>query len=131
MAVADDEILEANARRLQEIVLNHKNIDVIAAHNPQLFRFLRSDGNLLLGGHMHRSSVSIEKEYIEINAGSSGASGIRGLQNMQNMKMEYSLAIVNFISMEGDTAWRPQTVDLLTVNQFPLHFTFERFFMEN
>ncbi len=131
MAIADEEILEDSARKLQEIVLNNKNIDVIATHNPELFRFLRSDGNLLLGGHIHRSFVVMDDNYLEINAGSSGASGIRGLQNMQNTKMEYSLAIINFISMEEDTAWRPQTIDLLKVNLFPSYFSFERFVLEN
>ena len=126
-AVADEETLAAYAIKLQEIVLSNKDIDVIAAHNPQLFRFLRNDGNLLLGGHMHRSAVSVGDNYLEINAGSSGASGIRGLQKME---MKYSLVLINFISGEGDTGWQPQTVDSLTVNQFPLHFSFERFFVE-
>ncbi len=134
MAVADGETLEEYARKLQKIVLSNKNIDIIAAHNPQLFRFLRRDGNLLLSGHTHRSFVSMNDDYIEINAGTSGASGIRGLQNMQNaqnMKMEYTLALINFTSTEEETVWQPQTVDLLKVNQFPNHFSFERYFIEN
>ena len=125
--VADEEILEASAKKLLDIVGNDKDIDVIAAHNPALFRFLRNDGNLMLGGHMHRSSVSIGDNYIEINAGSSGASGIRGLLNTQ---MEYSMALINFTSMGENTGWQPQTVDLLTITQFPLHFSFERYFLE-
>ncbi len=133
MAIADEETLEVSARKLQEIVLGNNDIDVIAAHNPELFRFLRSDRNLLLGGHVHRSFVSMDDNYIEINAGTSGASGIRGLQNMQNtqnMKLEYTLALINFTSTEEDTVWQPQTVDLLAINQFPHHFSFERFYME-
>ncbi len=125
--VADEEMLEASAKKLMDIVDNGKGVDVVAAHNPALFRFLRNNGNLLLGGHMHRSSVSMGDNYIEINAGSSGASGIRGLQNMQ---MEYNLVLVNFTLQGENAGWLPQTVDLLTVNQFPLHFNFERYFLE-
>ncbi|MEW5921062.1 MAG: metallophosphoesterase [Bacillota bacterium] len=127
-AVSDAETLEETARKLQKLVDREGRIDIIAAHNPEFFRFLRRDGNLLLGGHMHSPQVFKGADYIEINAGSSGASGIRGLQKME---MQYSLVLIHFVAEEQDNTWRPYAADLVAVKQFPLHFSFERFILEN
>lgn len=127
--VADEEIMEQAARELEEIVLGSSEpIHVVAAHNPALFNFLRGGGKILLGGHMHTSSVFLGDDYVEINAGSSGASGIRGLMNMQ---MEYSLVLLHFVSAAAEEQeWRLDAVDLLKINQFPLHMSYERFVLE-
>lgn len=123
-SLSDEKLLEEKARQLAENVDGSDDVTIIAAHNPQLFKYLRKDGNLLLGGHLHRPYIKKNEEYIEINAGTTGASGIRGLQNM---KINFSLVLLNFSYAEQEQRFVPFSADLIKVDQFPLNFSLERF----
>ncbi|NMB35399.1 MAG: hypothetical protein GX989_03810 [Firmicutes bacterium] len=123
-SLSDEALLEERAKRLAENVAGSEGITIIAAHNPQLFKYLRRDGNLLLGGHMHQPFVQKNKEYIEINAGTTGASGIRGFQDM---KINFSLVLLDFSYVEQEQRYVPFSADLIKVEQFPLNFSLERY----
>lgn len=123
-SLADDTLLEEKAKLLAEKVNDSEEVTLIAAHNPQLFKYLRQGGNLLLGGHLHHPFVKKNEEYIEINAGSTGASGIRGLQKM---KISFSLVLLDFHYSEQKQSYIPFSADLIKVEQLPLNFSLERF----
>lgn len=124
MTINEDKI-EETSLKLREIVSNStERIDIIAAHNPVFFKYLRNNNHLLLGGHLHTPFVEKTEEYIEINAGTTGASGIRGFQNLE---INFSLVILNFYYLESEQAFVPLSADLIKVKQFPLNFSFERF----
>ena len=124
MEVADEAVMEDAAQKLQEIVLNAGEVDIIAAHNPGCFKYLRSGYNLLLGGHIHRPYVEEAENYLEINAGSTGAEGIRGIKTLE---INFSLIMLNLRYSETERAFFPLSADLIKVKQYPLHFSFERF----
>ncbi len=128
--VSDLETLDDMAKQLYDLVADTEGVHLIAAHNPAVFRFLRNNGNVLVGGHIHRPQVIKGDGYVEINAGSSGASGIRGLQGLQEVEMLFSFVLIHFTPAEEGKNWRLYAADLVTVKQFPLHFSFERFIME-
>ena len=123
-SLADETLVEEKAQQLADNVAGSGEVTIIAAHNPQLFKYLRKDGNLLLGGHLHHPFVKKYEEYIEINAGTTGASGIRGLQNM---KINFSLILLDFRYVEQEQRHVPFSADLIKVEQFPLNFSLERF----
>ncbi len=125
MSVADEEIMEEAALTLREIVKSAGEVDIVAAHNPSLFKYLREEGHLLLGGHLHNPYVVKGAGFIEINAGSTGGSGIRGLQNLE---ADYSLVLLTFRRENKDCRYRPAGADLIRVKHFPFNFSFERFF---
>lgn len=119
--------MEETALKLLKIVNgSSERIDIIAAHNPDLFKYLRNNNNVLLGGHLHTPFVKKTEEYLEINAGTTGASGIRGLKNME---INFSLIILNFQYLEAENSFIPFSADLIKVKQFPLNFSFERFLL--
>ncbi|MDO9536346.1 MAG: metallophosphoesterase [Bacillota bacterium] len=123
MVVADENLMEEAAQRLYETVAHAEKVDIIAAHNPLSFKYLRNNNNLLLGGHQHSPYIKKTDNYVEINAGSTGASGIRGVQKLE---INYSLVLLKFqLSEEG--ALIPFSADLIKVKHFPLNFSFERF----
>jgi len=124
MVVAEEAKMEEAARQLQEIVAKNKKIDLIAVHNPELFKYVRNNNNVLLGGHLHTPYIKEEENYLEINAGTTGAAGIRGLKNLE---INFSLIVLNLQYSEADNAYHPFSADLIKVTQFPLNFSFERF----
>lgn len=127
LILQDPDILEAEAKKLYEMVNNGGLVDIIATHNPKTFKYLRNNNNLLLAGHTHSSFVLKGKDYIEINAGTSGASGIRGVQNLE---MDYSLVLLTFQEKEDGT-YLPITADLIKVKHYPLNFSLERFLLNS
>jgi predicted phosphodiesterase len=123
MVVADEDSMERAAQRLHDIAADAGKVHIIAAHNPLIFKYLRNNNNLLLGGHQHTPYIKKNDNYVEINAGSTGASGIRGVQKME---INFSLVLLQFqISEEGDLI--PFSADLIKVKHFPLNFSLERF----
>ncbi len=123
-SVLDETLVEEKARKLAENVASSGEAAIIAAHNPDSFEYLRKDGNLLLGGHQHKPFVKKNKEYIEINAGTTGASGIRGIQNLE---INFSLVLLDFHYAKQEERYIPFSADLIKVEQFPLNFSLERF----
>ncbi len=124
MKVADVSTLDLYAQRLQQVVKESEGVDIIAAHNPALFSYLRKEGHLLLGGHLHTPYIRKEEDYIEINAGTTGASGLRGLQNME---MDFSLVLLNLCYDSEAESFFPHSAELIRVKQLPLRYSFERF----
>jgi len=121
-SIPDEGLMERKAQELAENVSRSGETTIIAAHNPAMFKYLRKDGNLLLGGHLHKPYIKKNEGYIEINAGSTGASGIRGIQNLD---INFSLVLLDFHN-EGKR-YIPFSADLIKVEQFPLNFSLERF----
>ncbi|RJX24676.1 MAG: hypothetical protein C4554_08660 [Dethiobacter sp.] len=128
MVVADDTAMENTAKKLHEIVNGAERADIIAAHNPEFFKYLRNNNYILLGGHQHKPYIKKGENYIEINAGTTGASGIRGLKNLD---INFSLILLNFRYSEAEGVFFPFSADLIKVTQFPLNFSFERFIFQN
>ncbi len=124
MEIDDEAEIEKSAQKLQEIVQGDSNIDIIAAHNPDILQGVRNSGNLLLTGHTHVPSVEKEGEYIEINAGTTGASGSRGIQGGQ---VTFSLVLINFYYSEDEMSYKPFSADLIKVEPFPLNFHVKRY----
>lgn len=124
LSLSDETLVEEKAQQLAKNVAGSGEATIIAAHNPKLFKYLRKDGNLLLGGHLHKPFVNKNEEYIEINAGTTGASGIRGLQNLE---INFSLVLLDLHYAEQEERYVPFSADLIKVEQFPLNFSLERF----
>lgn len=121
-SIPDEGLVERKAQELAANVASSGETTIIATHNPEMFKYLRKDGNLLLGGHLHKPYIKKNEGYIEINAGSTGASGIRGIQNLD---INFSLVLLDF-HKEGK-GYIPFSADLIKVEQFPLNFSLERF----
>lgn len=121
-SIPDEDLMEKKAQEFAESIAHNGGATIIAAHNPDMFKYLRKDGNLLLGGHLHKPYIKKNEGYIEINAGSTGASGIRGIQNLE---INFSLVLLDFHN-EGEH-YIPFSADLIKVEQFPLNFSLERF----
>lgn len=128
MEVPEENVKEDTAKELMNLVNSHGEIDIIAAHNPDVFKYLRRDNNLLLGGHMHAPYVIKNEDYIEINAGTTGASGIRGLKNME---MNFSMILLNFQPSGKNKTFEPLSADIIKIKLSPLYFSFERIFLKN
>ncbi len=128
MVVADETTMETTAQKLQEIVYGAERADIIAAHNPEFFKFIRNNNYILLGGHQHTPYIKKAENYLEINAGTTGASGIRGFKNLE---INFSLILLNLQYSETENALVPFSADLIKVKQFPLNFSFERFIFQD
>ncbi|NMB41333.1 MAG: hypothetical protein GX996_05295 [Firmicutes bacterium] len=122
--VSDDKLMEKTAQKLEKMIRERGNIDIIAAHNPDCFKYLRHNNNTLLAGHLHKPCIKKTDNYLELNAGTTGSSGIRGLKNLE---IDFSLILLNFQPLEKEEVYVPFSADLIKVKQFPLNFSFERF----
>ncbi len=124
MIVAEEGTLDKAAEKLAGLVKEAEPIDIVAAHNPNLFRYLREDDRLLLSGHMHKPEIKQEEQYVEINAGSTGASGIRGLRDLD---LTFSLVLLTFQQTQGGPALNLYSADMIKIEHTPLHYSLERF----
>ncbi len=121
--IADDEAVLEAAVKLERIVQEGSPVDIIAAHNPDTFAYLRENGRLLLGGHIHTPKIARHKQYIEINAGTTGASGIRGIRDMD---MTFSLVLLSFQSSEECSDLNLYAADMIKIKHNPLNYSLER-----
>ena len=122
--ISDEVTMEETAQKIAKIACDSEGIDIIAAHHPDCFKYLRNNNNVLLGGHLHKPYIKKTDSYLEINAGTTGSSGVRGLKNME---IDFSLILLDFQYSEIEEAYIPSSADLIKVKQFPLNFSFERF----
>ena len=120
---ATEKELEQYARKLERMVKNRKDIDIIAVHNSKLLRYVKSKNRLLLSGHVHRAYIEKQENYVEINAGTTGASGIRGIQNK---KIDFSLFLLQLQPEENNNKMTLQVADYISISHFPLSYRFER-----
>lgn len=120
--VAGEAVVEA-AAKLERIVREGSPVDIIAAHNPDTFAYLRGNGHLLLGGHLHIPTINRHEQYIEINAGTTGASGIRGIRDMD---ITFSLVLLSFQSSLERGDLNLYAADMITIKHNPLNYSLER-----
>ncbi|NLX91266.1 MAG: hypothetical protein GXZ07_06700 [Firmicutes bacterium] len=123
MDAADEEVMEEAAEKLAGMVKDGGPVDIIAAHNPDIFMHLRKDGRLFLCGHLHVPMIKQEDGYVEINAGSTGASGVRGFRDMD---LTFSLVLLSFEYSEQNLALNLYSADMIKIKHNPLNYSLER-----
>ena len=123
MIVAEEESLLQAAEKLAGVVREGDPVDIVAAHNPQIFTYLRENGRLLLGGHYHSPKIINDEQYVEINAGTTGASGVRGVRDLE---LKFSLVLLSFQPPQGSDALSLYSADMIKINHTPLNYSLER-----
>ncbi|HHU75700.1 MAG TPA: hypothetical protein GXZ24_02200 [Firmicutes bacterium] len=127
-SVADEWTMGRAAQKFAALVKDGEPVDIIAAHNSSLFRYLRENGRLFLCGHLHRAAIEQKGQYVEVNAGSTGASGIRGLRDLD---LTFSLVLLTFQHVQESSALSLYSADMIKIEHAPLHYSLERILFNN
>lgn len=105
-------------------LLSTLKVDIIAVHRPKLAHNLAGFAPIILHGHDHSSKVTTTKETVIIDAGTTGGAGIRRLQVLDDVPLTLALLHLNY--GEGQKAWKPVAVDMITLDDGTNKLSVER-----
>ena len=116
--------IEENTEQIKKIIQQQEQPPhIIAVHNHQIAHNLKRAAPLVLHGHTHSKEVTIDKETIILNAGTTGASGIRSLETTGGTP-PYTMILLRI--KKTDSHFVLQALDKVTISDLDQGFVLKR-----
>ncbi len=119
----DEEYAKAGKRLMAKVKLQETVPDIIAVHSRNVAEDLIGSVPLIIHGHDHQYNLSVAKNTVIEDAGTTGAAGIRGLTN--NNGVPYSASIL-YWKKDNDGKLLLHAIDSIKINGLEGSLTIDR-----